>query len=188
MVKWVQSPRQNVKSHFEKKSSNEQGNAHYGPRPAKVAGWPLTKGHSLIRHLGTHQGCSVGWAPGKIAQAPWRTSSLNHHDKGHKHLKKYILLPTWLYVLHKTGFNPSLFSLAGIWWRWVNLHNSNSVQKTSMRIFVFTEVLLTSTHFVSFCKILAQSAICYSNGILLLFDPRKKKAGTRWRPLTLCST
>ncbi len=25
-------------SHLEKKSSNEQGNAHYGPRPAKVAG------------------------------------------------------------------------------------------------------------------------------------------------------
>ncbi len=32
------SPSQNVKSNFEKKSSNEQGNAHYGPRPAKVAG------------------------------------------------------------------------------------------------------------------------------------------------------
>ncbi len=38
MVKWVQRPRQNVKSHLEKKSRNEQGNAHYGPRPAKVAG------------------------------------------------------------------------------------------------------------------------------------------------------
>ncbi len=38
MVKWMQSPRQNVKSHPEKKSSNEQGNAHYGLRPAKVAG------------------------------------------------------------------------------------------------------------------------------------------------------
>ncbi len=38
MVKWVQSQRQNVKLHHEKKSSNEQGNAHYGPRPAKVAG------------------------------------------------------------------------------------------------------------------------------------------------------
>ncbi len=38
MVKWVQSPRPNVKSRLEKKSSNEQGNAHYGPRPAKVAG------------------------------------------------------------------------------------------------------------------------------------------------------
>ncbi len=38
MVKWVQSPRENVKSHLEKKSSNEQSNAHYGPRPAKVAG------------------------------------------------------------------------------------------------------------------------------------------------------
>ncbi len=25
-------------SHLEKKSSNKQGNAHYGPRPAKVAG------------------------------------------------------------------------------------------------------------------------------------------------------
>ncbi len=37
MVKWVQSPRQNVKSHLEKESSNEQGNAHYGPWPAKVA-------------------------------------------------------------------------------------------------------------------------------------------------------
>ncbi len=31
------SPRPNVKSNLEKKSSNEQGNAHYGPRPAKVA-------------------------------------------------------------------------------------------------------------------------------------------------------
>ncbi len=30
--------KQNVKSHLEKKSSNEQGNAHYGPRSAKVAG------------------------------------------------------------------------------------------------------------------------------------------------------
>ncbi len=41
MVKWMQSPRQNVKSHLQKKSSNEhdeQGNAHNGPRPAKVAG------------------------------------------------------------------------------------------------------------------------------------------------------
>ncbi len=38
MVNWVQSPGQNVKSHLEKKSSNEEGNAHYGPRPAKVAG------------------------------------------------------------------------------------------------------------------------------------------------------
>ncbi len=42
MVKWMQSPRQNVKSHAQKKSSNEQGNAHsrahYGPWPAKVAG------------------------------------------------------------------------------------------------------------------------------------------------------
>ncbi len=38
MVKWMQSPRQKVKSHLEKKSSNEQGNAHYDPRPAKVAG------------------------------------------------------------------------------------------------------------------------------------------------------
>ncbi len=38
MVKWVQSARPNVKSHLEKKSSNEQGNAHNGPRPAKVAG------------------------------------------------------------------------------------------------------------------------------------------------------
>ncbi len=37
MVKWMQSPRQNVKSHLRKKSSKEQGNAHYGPRPAKVA-------------------------------------------------------------------------------------------------------------------------------------------------------
>ncbi len=27
-----------VTSHLEKKSSNEQGNAHYSPRPAKVAG------------------------------------------------------------------------------------------------------------------------------------------------------
>ncbi len=38
-----------------KRSSNKQGNAHYGPRPAKVAGLPLTcltKGHSPIRHLG----------------------------------------------------------------------------------------------------------------------------------------
>ncbi len=32
----MQSPGQIVKSHLEKKSSNEQGNAHYGPRPAKV--------------------------------------------------------------------------------------------------------------------------------------------------------
>ncbi len=38
MVKWMQSLRQNVKLQLEKKSSNEQGNAHYGPRPAKVAG------------------------------------------------------------------------------------------------------------------------------------------------------
>ncbi len=38
MVKWVQSPRQNANPHPEKKSSSEQGNAHYGPRPAKVAG------------------------------------------------------------------------------------------------------------------------------------------------------
>ncbi len=38
MVKWVQRPTQNLKSHLEKKSSNEQNNAHYGPRPAKVAG------------------------------------------------------------------------------------------------------------------------------------------------------
>ncbi len=38
VFKWVQSPSQNVKSHVEKKSINEQGNAHYGPRPAKVAG------------------------------------------------------------------------------------------------------------------------------------------------------
>ncbi len=30
------SPMQNVKSDLEKKSSNEQGNAHYGPRPTKV--------------------------------------------------------------------------------------------------------------------------------------------------------
>ncbi len=38
MVKWMQSPKPNVESHLEKKSNNEQGNAHYGPRPAKVAG------------------------------------------------------------------------------------------------------------------------------------------------------
>ncbi len=38
MVKWVQSPRQKVKSHPEKQSRNEQGNAHYGPQPDKVAG------------------------------------------------------------------------------------------------------------------------------------------------------
>ena len=33
---WVQD--KNVKSNLEKKSSNEQGNADYGPRPTKVAG------------------------------------------------------------------------------------------------------------------------------------------------------
>ncbi len=38
MVKYVRSPRQNINSHVEKRSSNEQGNAHYGPWPAKVAG------------------------------------------------------------------------------------------------------------------------------------------------------
>ncbi len=31
------NPKANIKSHPEKMSSNEQGNAHYGPRPAKVA-------------------------------------------------------------------------------------------------------------------------------------------------------
>ena len=37
-AKRVQSPKENVKSHLEKKSCNEQSYAHYGPRPAKVAG------------------------------------------------------------------------------------------------------------------------------------------------------
>ena len=64
MVKWVQSPRENVKSHLEKKSSNEQGNAHYGPRPAEMLDFdkPASMFYLHEHHLANWQLTDTAWS------------------------------------------------------------------------------------------------------------------------------